>query len=304
VITLEQLEQETARRVGPYLSTWADRQVPSTAGFEFVIFPTLRSQIDLDQVTNLWMLRRGVDLNGNPVVLDISDRQRLVASYDPEQGRVTADRPWMTIPVPGEIFEFHHLDPDNELNVAVDAGLRRCFLEDTLQVQPTDVYGGIDLTAQVPWVTSRNQVINARYGWQYPWTDAPFDTYLQSGHVMLTGPYGAYAQFVPASVWVSVSRPAWSRVNGLDSTTGPVLDTDGLDVDLDYAASAAHVEAWHLFPSRLQAAAAGGMQATQQMAAAEFTRQVAFWGPSRPRRIGFQSLVRLPGPSTWVNSPW
>ena len=80
----------------------------------------------------------------------------------------------------------------------------------------------------------------------------------------------------------------WSRVNGADSTTGPTGDNDTLDVDLDYAAAAAHIEAWHLFPDRLVLAAAGGTQATQQQAAAEFVRQVSFWGPSRPTRIGFQ----------------
>ena len=70
-ITLAQLEQETARRLGPYGSFFTDRQIPNTANFTFVNFPELRSSIDLDGVTNLWLLRRGVDYLANPVVLDV-----------------------------------------------------------------------------------------------------------------------------------------------------------------------------------------------------------------------------------------
>lgn len=129
-------------------------------------------------------------------------------------------------------------------------------------------------------------------------------TYTQAGHVILTGPHGYYWHFVPTVCWVSYLRPAWSKINGVDSTDPPADDADVLEVDLDYAASAGHIEAWRLFPSRMQAAAAGGMQATQQMAAAEFSRQSGFNGPNRPRRFGFQSLVRIPGPSGWINGPW
>ena len=302
-VTLERLEQEIARRVGPYYSYFNDRQIPTTAGFEFAVCPELRSRIDLDNVTNLWLLRRGITLDGSSVPMDIADRQRLVSEYDPETGRVFADRPWQTIPVPGEILEFHHLDPEQQLRPALMAGLRRCYFEDMFQLQPTDLYGAIDVTAQLPWVTSGDQVLDARYGWLSPFQDAPFDTYVQGGHVFLTGPHGAYWHFVPTVCWVNYSRPAWSKVNGADAPDGPQADADTLEVDLDYAVAAGHIEAWRLFPSRLQAAAAGGMQATQQMAANEFTRQAGINGPQRPRRFGFQSLVRIPGPSSWVNGP-
>ena len=89
-------------------------------------------------------------------------------------------------------------------------------------------------------------------------------------------------------------RPHWSWVNGADSTTGPVSDDDVLSVDLDYAASAGHIEAWHLFPSRMFAAAAGNLQATQEMAAREFTRQSMIWAPPAPREIRFSEYVGLP----------
>jgi hypothetical protein len=107
------------------------------------------------------------------------------------------------------------------------------------------------------------------------------------------------------AVWVDAWRPAWSWVNGAESITGPTADADVLEVDLDYAASAGHIEAWHLFPSRLQAAAAGNLQATRDQAAAEFSRLANVYGPQRSRDVGFQNIVRLGvAGGSWVNGPW
>lgn len=293
MITLAALEQEVARRLGPYWRYFTDRQIPNTAQFTFVNVPELRSSIDSDLVTNLWMLRRG-ECFGEPdeiVSMDPEDRQRSVDVYDPEQGRVFPDRPWSAIPEAGEYIEFHHLDPSQELRPAVLAGLRRCFLQDMFAAVQTSSYGDIDLTYQAPWITSPYQVTRVQYGWYKPFGEAPFEATMQQGHVMLRNTSGPYA---PANVWVTALRPAWSWVNDAESTSGPTQDSDLLSVDLDYAASAGHIEAWRLFPDRLYAAAAGNLQATQEMAAREFTRQSLIWGPSPSRRIGFSEVVGLP----------
>jgi hypothetical protein len=119
---------------------------------------------------------------------------------------------------------------------------------------------------------------------------------------------GAGYWTAPVSVWVSAWRPASSWVNGAESLTGPTNDGDLLDVDVDYAAAAGHIEAWHRFPARMVAAAAGGTQATQQMAAQEFSRQANLYGPRRPTTIGFRSThglrptaMRWGHARTWVN---
>jgi len=291
MITLAQLEQEVARRVGPYWRFFTDRQIPNTAQFTFANVPELRSAIDSDLVTNLWILRRGDTVDGTPVSFDIVDRQRTVDVYDAEQGRVFPDRPWGAIPAAGEYFEFHHLNPDQELRAAVMAGLRRCFLEEMFAAVQTSSYGDIDLTYQAPWITSPNQVTRVQFGWYKPFGDAPFEATMQQGHVMLRNTSGPY---VPANLWVTALRPAWSWVNDAESSMGPTQDDDLLSVDLDYAASAGHIEAWHLFPGRCQAAAAGGLQGTQQMAAQEFTRQSLIWGPPPVRRMGFSEVVGQP----------
>jgi len=300
-ITLAQLEQEAAQRVGPYYQYFTDRQDPNTATVSYANFPELRSNIVLDSVTDLWFLRRGVDYLGNAVVFDVTDRQRLVSSYDPEQGRVYPDRAWGIIPVEGEVIEFHHLNPQQELRASVLAGLRRCFLPDTVQAQPTAPFGGIDLTAQFPWLTEAFQVARVRYGWVGPYGEAPWDTYTSMGHLVLTGTHG---MALPMAVWVDTWRPAWSWVNGAEST-GPTADTDVLEVDLDYAAAAAHIEAWHHFPAKCQSAAAGNYQATRDQAAAEFSRLASVYGPTRPKDIGFGTIVRIgAGHGSWVNGPW
>jgi len=74
-------------------------------------------------------------------------------------------------------------------------------------------------------------------------------------------------------------------VNGV--TGYPAHDDDELAVDLDYAAAAGHIEAWHNLPARLQAASAGGQQESQQMAAVEMTRQTMIWMPYSRGHFGF-----------------
>src|SRR5215831_237709 len=290
MITLAQLAQEVARRTGPFFQAAQDSQVPSSSTATSAYMPTLRSSAVLGGPENLWLLRRGVKADGTPATYNAQDRTRMVQSFDASAGRVVIDRNWYTPMQPNELADFTHLHPEQELRVSVLAGLRRCFLEDTIQGLLTSAYGDIDLTAQAPWITSPNQVTRVQYGWYKPLADAPFEATTQSGHVMLRNTSGSYA---PANVWVTVMRPAWSWVNGADST-GPTQDTDQLDVDLDYAASAGHIEAWHNFPAHMFAAAAGNLQATQEMAAREFTRQSLIWGPAPSRRVGFSEVVGLP----------
>jgi len=290
MITLAQLAQEVARRTGPFFQAAQDSQVPTTSTATSAYMPTLRSSAVLGGPENLWLLRRGVKADGTPATYNAQDRTRMVQSFDASAGRVVIDRNWYTPMQPNELADFTHLHPEQELRVSVLAGLRRCFLEDTIQGLLTSAYGDIDLTAQAPWITSPNQVTRVQYGWYKPLADAPFEATTQSGHVMLRNTSGSYA---PANVWVTVMRPAWSWVNGADST-GPTQDTDQLDVDLDYAASAGHIEAWHNFPAHMFAAAAGNLQATQEMAAREFTRQSLIWGPAPSRRVGFSEVVGQP----------
>lgn len=296
MITLAQLEQEVARRTGPFFQAAQDSGTPSSSTTTSAIMPSLKTNALLGGPENLWLLRRGLRADGTatPGPIALVDRERLVQTFDPGAGRVIVDRNWRDVMYPSELADFIHLNPSQELRVAVLAGLRRCFFEDTFGAAVTSGYGDMDLTAQAPWLATGSQVVRVQYGYVRPEGDAPFATYMQGGHVMLGGAWGSYA---PCSVWVTGLRPHWSWVNDADSTTGPTLDADQLDVDLDYAASAGHIEAWHLFPGRLYAAAAGNLQATQEIAAREFTRQAMIWGPEPPRRYGFAEVVGPRGAS-------
>lgn len=282
-ITLAQLEQEVARRTGPFFQSAQDSGVPTSSTTTSAIMPTLKSNALLGGPENLWLLRRNA--------ANVADRERMVQAFDASAGRVLVDRNWYNPMAPGEAAEFTHLHPSQELRQVVLAGLRRCFLEDVEELDPNVQYGPIDVTAQLPWVTEPSQIISVQYGWLQPAGEAPFKATMQQGHVLLGGAWGGAAA---TSVWATLSRPAWSIVNDVDSTTGPTDDDDQLVVDLDYAASAGHIEAWHLFPGRLFAAAAGNLQANQEMAAREFTRQAMIHGPEQPMRIGFNEVVSLP----------
>ena len=295
MITLAELEQEVARRTGPFFQAAQASGEPTSSTTVSAIMPALQTSALLGGPENLWLIRRGVREDGTATVTPVhpADRERMVQAFDAGAGRIIIDRNWREPMQPGELADFTHLHPTQELRKAVLAGLRRCFYADTFLAQVTSGYGDIDLTCQQPWITSPGQVLRAQYGWQKPWGDAPFDTQLQQGHVMLTGTSGSYA---PSNTWVTALRPHWSWVNGADSE-GPADDDDILAVDLDYAAAAGHIEAWHLFPSRLFAAAAGNLQASQEMAAREFTRQALIWGPEQPRDVRFPSVVGDPGAS-------
>lgn len=281
MITLAQLEQEVARRTGPFFQAAQDSGTPTSSTTTSAIMPALKTNALLGGPENLWLLRRSA--------ADV-DRERLVQAFDSNAGRVIVDRNWLAPMQPSELADFTHLHPTQELRIAVLAGLRRCFLEDLQELDPNVQYGPVDITAQYAWVTDPHQVLSVQYGWLKPAGVAPFRATLQSGHVLLDGPWGGNAA---TSTWATFRRPAWSLVNGLDST-GPVDDDDQLAVDIDYAASAGHIEAWHLFPSRLFAAAAGNLQATQEMAAREFTRQAMMWMPEGQQTVAFDVVVRLP----------
>lgn len=293
VITLAELEREVARRTGPFFMSAQDSGTPTSSTATSAIMPSLKTNALLGGPENLWLLRRGVLTDGAPTPqpIAVQDRERLVQAFDTGAGRVIVDRNWGVAMYPSEVAEFIHLNPSQELRTAVLAGLRRCFLEDVEEVDPNVQYGPIDITAQLPWVTDPSQVLRVQYGWLVPGGSSPHSIMMQQGHVLLGGAWGGAAA---TSLWATFLRPAWSIVNDLDSTTGPLLDTDQLHVDLDYAASAGHIEAWHMFPSRMFAAAAGNQQASQEMAAREFSRQAMIHVPRMADSVGFSEVVRLP----------
>jgi hypothetical protein len=289
MITLAQLEQEVARRTGPFFQAAQDSGTPTSSTTTSAIMPSLKTNALLGGPENLWLIRRGVRLDGTatPSPITAADRERLVQTFDSGAGRVIVDRNWGTPMYPSELADFTHLHPSQELRVAVLAGLRRCFFEDRGPVSINSGLG-VDLTATLPWLTDTSQVLRLRNGYQGSGPDQPFETVTQAGHVILAG-YN-----IASGSYLSAARPAWSWVNGSDSPTGPTADSDTLDIDLDYAASAGHIEAWHLFPSRMFAAAAGNLQASQEMAAREFTRQAMIHGPQPAQSIGFSQVVRVP----------
>jgi hypothetical protein len=280
--TVAQIEVELARRCGPFQFLYADPQTPTTAGPSFVIIPQLQSSFDQDLVTNLWLLRRGVLLDGTatPSPIPAYDRVRSVYTVDATNGRLVPDRPWQVTPYPGEQFEVHHLHPDQEELVAIQAGLRRCIWEQRVQL-PAGYYYEYDVTATLPYVTDQSQIRRCQVGpWPQGWPgwwrgplELPFATYMQDGDVWIRISGSVYWGPFWGGVLLTVHRDHFGWVNGQDTIQGPRNDGDQLACQIDWAVSAAHIEAWMRFPARLQAAAATGLQANQSMAASEFQRQ-------------------------------
>jgi len=300
--TLAQIEQELARRVGPFDFLIADPQSPTTATASYVMIPALQSSLNQDLYTNLWLLRRGVlgDGTATPAAIPTYDRLRSVYVIDASNGRLQPDRPWQISPYPNEQFEVHHLNPDTQLRVAIQAGLRRCFFEHRVQLA-AGYYYEFDVTNALPYVTDQTQIRRAQVGpWPSGWPgwwrgplDLPFATYGDSGHVWIRISGSVYWGPFWGGILLTLHRNHFGWVNSTDTPNGPWNDSDQLSCDMDWAVSAAHIEAWMRYPARMQAAAAGGLQATQQMAATEFQRQGAL------HRLPVYDLIQFDRMELW-----
>ena len=132
--------------------------------------------------------------------------------------------------------------------MAVLAGLRRCFFEDTFGAAVTSGYGDMDLTSQAPWITDRaSQVMRVQYGYVRPVGRRAVRD-LHAGR-----PRHArrrVGQLRPGQRVGDRPAPALRTGQRRRLEHGPTEDDDTLSVDLDYAAAAGHIEAWHLFPSQ------------------------------------------------------
>lgn len=280
--TLAQIEVAVARRLGPFYYLAQDAQSPSTGTQSFAYVPELQTLIDQDLVPNLYILRRGLLTTGaaTPIPVPPNDRVRTVYSVDASNGRLIPDRPWQWAPFSSEQFEIHHLHPDMELRPTVLSGLRRCFFEDRVQLEP-GYYYEYDVTAALPYVTDASQIRRAQVGpWPSGWPgwwrgplELPFAAYGQGAHIWIRISGSVYWGPFWGGVLLTLHRDHFGFVNGKDAPDGPQNDTDVLYCPLDWAAAAGHVEAWVRYPARLQAAAATGLQASKQEAAAELQRQ-------------------------------
>jgi hypothetical protein len=281
-VTLAQIEQATAPRCGPY----RQETVSSSPNPSLIVFAALQSTIDLGLVTDMYVLRRGVLNTGAAIPGYVaSDRIRLAKAYTPNLGQVEVDRAYTTAPVANELIEFHHLEPTKELRASVLAGLARCWFMDRVAVTLAGAAAERDVTASAFWITNPRQVYRVHYAPYNPLQQAREITwphvFQKGGHVWLA----AAPDPLPYGLLVTARRAHSTWVNGSDSPTGPLQDSDTLAIDLDYAASAGNVEAWRIARPRLQAAGAQKLITSQQEAAAEFTSNAASFFRPPARRV-------------------
>lgn len=311
--SLREIEQEVARRTGPFQLRTVQNHSPgdqdtTTSTTTTISVPAVRSTMDLGGLTDMFVLRRGrladgrllplaIDPgNGQEVIYlpyDPGDRIRLVRAYRPQEGVLEVDRPYLYAPVDDEEIELHHLDPEQELRPAVLSGLRRCYVVHRLAVSAfiPGPWSPVDLTALAPWLLTRDQVYGVSMGGGAPtvgWRVEPY-----GGGLFLT-----MAEVAMGTSYVVNRRPAVAMVlpafdgNGSPSpdewvvragtVNEPWDDEDRFAVQMDYAAAAGHIEAWRTARPRLTLVAQTGMWAEQKEAAAEFTRvSTVFFDPPR-----------------------
>jgi hypothetical protein len=280
-VTLADVERAIAVRVGPYY------RYPASAGSTLndVLIRRLRSTIDSGDYEDLWILRRGVLSTGQLAPsFNVGDRQRQIDEYVPAFGSLTPDRDWSVAPLTNEMIELHYLDPEQLLRPIAQAALRRCFFWDTAIIAnvTTTNLREMNVTNVIPWITRKDQVRNVEFG-----RLNQMRTRLMYWKSFQSGP-DVYLQ-VPGlpvgDLRITALRPHSTLVNGETSYVGPDDDDDILNVDLNYAAAAGHIEAWKQATPLLTPIAAEGLAIPMKLAANEFTKESMAFVRNEPELI-------------------
>jgi hypothetical protein len=288
VSTLREIEQEVARRVGPFLLHYAshmqsgDPPIPVSTSTAIGVLG-LRSSIDLGGLEDRYVLRRGRLRNGTRLPyqdevaakpFSTDDRVRLIRNYSPGQGVIEVDRRYTYPCYDGEELEIHHLDPEQELRPAVLGGLRRCWVVHNLDV-PTargNPFGRFDLTDLAPWITTRDQVYDVTFEGGAPMVNwravpTPGGISLRIGEwspgTVLVVNRRAVATMVRPNPW-PVSRTAEDIVSASPLASGQIVvageDTTDSEQGWEYRAGSPN-EGWSdedEFPVTMDYAAAAG----------------------------------------------
>lgn len=293
-LTLMDVERLVARRIGPYRRV----QVGASSTTNSVVIPRLKSSLALGAFEDYHLLRRGLTFGDELISnFNVDDRIRMIALYDANLGTLTPDRAWTVAPVPGEAVEILALDPEHELRMSVQDGLKRCMFWETLSIAVTGhgVYD-IDLTAAAPWLTNPSVIRDVSLS--YPSQLMPptrlqwWEPYRSGKHLRLYTKGGAVG-----SVTISALRPVSSLVNGEMSLVGPDDDFDTVLGDPNYLAWAGVLECWKNHSEILTPLAAQNMRLSREDAANEFTKYSLMIANQMPDRrqvdYGRTDLVQI-----------
>ena len=283
MVTLAAVEREVAPRCGPYR-----REVVASGTVSTAVVTALISTVEQETEENLYLLRRGLLVNGTAVPgYDAGDRIRMVKTHTLSTGTLEPDRAWTTAPAANEYIELHHLHPDAELRPAVQAGLRRAYFVDRSSLILAAAAAERNLTALAAWITDPGAVYEVEHlastDTSLPTRVGHWNVFAQAAGVFLQTSPDPY----PNSLLVTSRRPHSSYVNGVVSTTGPTVDADVLTVSLEYAAAAGHIEAWRRLKARLLGPAQSGKAVSQAEGAREFTKQAYLHFQPPARRVQF-----------------
>lgn len=212
-VTLAEIERELARRTGPFEQFTVSGTTASTQTLIYV--DDLKTSVEQGGLDGLWFLWR------TPNSTD--DRQRMVKGWDADEGYLELDRALGQIPSGGTAIELMALRPAPSVRKAVQRGLARCYLDDRVSVVLGSAAADRDLTAALPWLRRKKQLLEAFYApaaTAYP-ADALgwHDPYERAGRVWLAAGPDPF----PSNLVLRVLRPADSRINGLSSPACPVV---------------------------------------------------------------------------------
>jgi hypothetical protein len=272
--TLADVERDLAARVGNH---WVDTVASGDSLHISTLFQT--SNIPLGGWADLWVLRRGVFSSDGSAVpgFVLTDRERRVKADPDDHGNIELDRAYAVQPTAGEQIEFHALQPSMQLRPSVLRGLHRIKYIDRASVSSVAPEAQRDLTAICPWITQEEQVLELETVYPgsiyVPTKVRNWGVFNQDGHVWVWATPDPY----PFKILVTHWRRADSEINGTYVANyqrhGIAQDNDQIHVDVTWAGSAAHVEAWRYFPAVLTPASRTGLSMKQKDAADEFTQK-------------------------------
>lgn len=299
-LTLTQVRQFCAREAGRFLSSTASGSSATTALVD-TNYP-VASSISQATLFQDWYIFR-------PSASAASDKVRVVLSYTPAStgGTLTPDSPWTNAPASGEAYELHGLfDPVTEWLTFINDGLKRCFLSYfEFSLSPIAQQTRHSLASAAPWLTDPKWV--RAVGWLsqgqtnrliYKPTPVRGEAYIDGASNTVWIDH--YPQTFNATdmLYVYAVCPAYNACYAQNGTPGSqnglALETDGVNVELEWAGYAALTEAYRRLTQAVEPDASARWIKKQAEAAAMYShytdlnfvppelafRRLAHWGPS------------------------
>lgn len=292
--SLRDYRERVATLMGPYFIGAAGAG-STTASLEDATWP-IKSNLDTSQLYQDQFLFRPAGA--------IADKTRVVATYAPSTGRLTADLAWGAAPTAAERYELLGIMEPLKIHECINAALKELPIPDDLILTPTADYRRFDLSAIASWLDDENQVRAVGYLTADDDADEvdPYEKPFRGDVRRIGDKLYLFSDTTfdgTETVYLHVLKPAYYHCRAAagvwGAQSGLALETDEALPSVEWLAWGAVYEAWSRYSRVLDQAGAALLLRDKAEAVTEFTnripeyvhlvrrmyRPLASFGPSR-----------------------